>query len=329
MSSAPGTVTGPARSSAASSSTRTRLLQAIPEIIVVDVVLEAIDRVQLRGWLGSELHGALGAALREVGCSDACARRHEREPDRCAYAHLLETPARPEGISDRVAAMAPHRLWLRPSGLAEPEEWAPGDRLRFEIGLARSAEPYLPALLTALERMAASGVGNRRGTMRLERVSAGGRPVWEGGQVKGRPRPVETLATPSGPVVLRTRTPLRVLRDGRARPPRFEDLVGASARRLVAMAAFHGAGEPDLHVSELVQAATRHRARIEAVWEPFRVERYSARQRKWHPMDGHLGEMRVDEPGDFAPLLVAAAPFGVGKGTSFGFGVFNLLPGEP
>lgn len=301
----------------------------LPPVIALDIRFEALEKVRLSGWLGSVLHGALGSALREVACSDGCAGRHDREPERCAWARLLEAPARPAGVSERVAAMAPRRLWLRPPPPDDALALEPGDELRFGLGLVGSAERDLGALLTALERMAVTGIGRQRGRMRLVRVGSGGRVVWEGGQVRGRPVPAEPPGIPSGPLVLRTRTPLRIVRDGRIEAPRFADVVGAAARRLVALAAFYGRGEPDVRAGELQAAASCHRARIEAVWEPFRADRYSARQRRRHPMEGHVGAMWIDDPGPFRPLLAAAVPYGIGKGTSFGFGVFALLGGPP
>ncbi len=307
----------------------TPILVASPPVVVLEVMLEAIEKVRLPGWLGSVLHGALGSALHEVACSDGCGSRHDREPERCAYARLFEAPARPAGVSERVAAMAPRRLWLWPPPPDDALLLEPGDELRFGIGMVGTAERDLGALLTALEHMAVSGIGRQLGRMRLVRVGSGGRVVWEGGQVRGRPVPAEPPGIPTGPLVLRTRTPLRIVRDGRIEPPRFADVVGAAARRLVAVSAFYGRGEPDVHVGEVQAAASRHRARIEAVWEPFRAERYSARQRRRHPMEGHVGAMWIDEPGPFTPLLAAAVPYGIGKGTSFGFGAVDLLPGQP
>ncbi len=298
-----------------------------PPVLSLVVRLAATERVQLPSWLGSMLHGAIGRALRRVACSEQCHARHAAQRDRCAYARLFESPSPPRAASERVAAMAPHRMWLVPPAPAEPRDLEAGRTLDFEIRLVRSGEADLGWLLAALERMATKGLGRRRGRMRLDGVSSEGKPIWQAGQARGRPASIVTPVLPSGPIVLRTVTPLRIVRDGSVQPPRFEDLVAAAARRIVAIAAFFGSGEPALNIAELRAAAAAHRARIDAVWSPYRMVRYSSSQSRRHPMEGHTGEMTIDDAGPFADLLSAAAPLSIGKSTAFGFGAYELRSG--
>jgi hypothetical protein len=286
---------------------------AVPRLPVatVDVVLRAAERVELPGWLGSTLHGAIGGALRRLVCSDACAARHAARP--CAYALLFDRPRCRGPASGRLAATAAHPLALRPPPPGPDRLLLPGETVAFGVSLLGPAAEVVGLLVTAIEEAARSGLGRRRGRLDLGHVSSA-RSTLGAGAAGGRQ-----------PLVVRAVTPLRLYRRRELIVrPSLADLVLAAARRLEALDAYFGAGEACYDEELLRVAAGRLRPRGQ-VWRAFRVLRFSSRQGRRHPMEGVVGEASWD--GDAAELrflLEAAATTGLGKATSFGFGLISL-----
>ncbi len=301
-------------------------LSILPPVYRLQVELRSKAEARLPGWLGSTLHGALGGALRAATCSRSCAAKHPVEPRRCPYVRLFEPVAAPEGTPAWIAASPAPRLAICPPAPDDPRVLAAGDHLAFSVLLlGDAAAGDVGYLLAALERMAAHGLGRGRGRFELTRVTSGTETVWEGGSVTGRPERATPADIAGLGLVLSTNTPLRVVRGGELVRPRFEDLVGAAARRVVSLAVL--AGEPnagELRIDALVTGAATHRARIEASWEPFHTRRWSSRQRRAHAMHGYLGELRVDDAGPYLDWLRAGALAGIGKGTALGFGHVEL-----
>lgn len=302
----------------------------LPPIATLDVELTALESVELPGWLGSTLHGALGGAMRAQTCSAECAERHKVQAGRCPYSRLFSTPPSREGLPTWVSASASPPLALRPPAPASPRIAKRGDPLTFGIVLfGERAIDDTGYVLAALERMAAFGLGKGRGGLALERVRSSGTTIWESRRITSMPV-LATAPTVDAdvPVTIRTVTPVRVMRDGEICAPRFEDLVAAAARRVVVLNAYYGGGELlDFRLNSLRDAAAQHRAYVHGTWEPFRTMRWSSRQRRKHAMEGYLGRLEVSSLGPFAGWIRAAALTGVGKATAFGFGQLAIREG--
>jgi hypothetical protein len=299
--------------------------------LTLDVTLRAIEELRLPGWIGSTLHGALGTALAAATCSPACRRGHALGARPCAYSRLFVEPAAPGMREGVIAGMRPHPLVLRPPPPAEPRILAPGDRLAFGLTLIGRAIEDLGPLVAGLEGMAQRGLGKRRGASRLEKVESRGQLVFRPPRTLRGPEPDVPTSPPDVLHALRVRsaTPLRLYREARPiRQPSFADLVEAALRRHDALAALNG--EPVVPLlapaSKALDAARQVKV-AGAEWRTFSVPRYSSRQKQKHLMAGAQGFAIYEGP--IAPcweLLELATRIGIGKATSFGFGLIEIEP---
>jgi hypothetical protein len=128
-------------------------------------------------------------------------------------------------------------------------------------------------------------------------------------------------------VRVRFTSPMRVKLGGRLAPALdFHGLVAALIHRLFPMVLCHCGASPDpASCQRLIDAARGVQQEECNIWWERRSRR-SARQGREIPMDGFVGE--VTYQGNLAPLmplLVAGTYVGVGKGTVFGNGEYQLV----
>jgi hypothetical protein len=286
----------------------------LPDLAVTTLRFElrAAGRVELPGWLGSTLHGAVAAALKRRCCPPGCAARHAERP--CAYARLLEPPPAPRGVPPRLAAMAPLPFVLRPPAPGPARVLRDGEPLDFALALIGRAGDESGAVMAAVEEAGRRGLGRGRGRLALARVAIERGPL--------------APAAAGGRVTVRTVTPLRLYERGKlVREPGLAELAAAAARRLEALDAFHGAAAMSV-AEETLQDVLAGAAVERAAWAPFHVTRFSSRQDRRHPMDGVTGECTVTGASrDLALLLRAAAAAGIGKAATFGFGSIEVAEG--
>lgn len=307
-----------------------RVLRWLPPLVRLELALEAEEPVELPAWTGSALHGALGWALAEVACSNVCAARHDAEPGRCPYARLFDVVAGRPGLSPHIAAMPVPALALRPPPPVRASVLRPGERWSFAAHVIGSeAIGDIRPLLAAVARMGERGIGKGRGRARLASARSGGRELWVSDRLDGEPQVVPAsdwaARREARGVRLRSITPLHLRRSGELdRTPTFERIVDASLRRLVALAAHRGGGEPEVHVNDLGRSLSAGAGPVVARWEAFSTKRWSERQRRRHEVEGVLGELSCEDAGAATTILLAAAEVGVGKGTAMGMGCIEI-----
>jgi hypothetical protein len=161
------------------------------------------------------------------------------------------------------------------------------------------------------------------------------RPLaWEGTALTpARTQPGFALAplpwpmAPQGACVVRFRSPLRLLREGRLiDQPTLADVVIATMRRAQGLA-------PEAMAQTFARRGTWLELARAVPAEPFVGEprdlvRYSGRQRSELELRGVVGELRLPAgPGPLAGLLLAAQWLGIGKGTVMGMGQLEIVPG--
>lgn len=310
------------------------------------------DPLRLPFHAGSLLRGAIGRALRRVGCArtPACAQACAA-PGRCAYSRLFDPPP-PGGIGSEgttaIAATAPRHPLLSAT-TRSPAPLVPifpppgatslgaGDRLRLGfrlLGHAADDAERLRAALGAIEELA---LGRDRGRLALaevvERCSPGmiievpstppATGEAAGDAMEGRPDPV--CETVRRRLAITFDTPAWLERNGRLDTSLdFVSLFTSAWRRLTTLALLYGDWSPD---DDATFARLRpHAQAVRTTARRLRVltwERRSDAGGQQHPMRGLLGEMTCEGPMDaFLPLLRAAALVHVGKSTSFGLGRF-------
>lgn len=304
--------------------------------------LRAEGRVVLGDVAAGMIRGALGGALRAQACTTGaptcggCPLTAS-----CTYAALFEPAPAPHLHAGFADAPRPYVLHLeRPL----PAVVRPGRTFAFDLVLVESASSALAALVGAVRRLEATGLGDARtverggrsGRIRLASVEAlhGEAPevVWRPGRRLPQPGPAPAwlggAPCPAAEALRLTFTsPVRLKVGGRpCAAPSLVDLVRALARRVTAFARLHGrfddALQQQLHAAiDLARGLDVHEARF----TPAVRERYSARQGRRIPLEGVLGRLVVGagwEP--LWPLLDAGRLLHVGKNATHGLGAYRL-----
>jgi hypothetical protein len=304
----------------------------------LDLVFEAIDPVELPPFSGSIWRGAFGYALKRVACvmrlrpCEGCPLEYS-----CVYTQLFDTrPVRGQGLFGRVSR-APHPFSIAPA--VERASLLPGEAFGLRVTLVGRATQWMPVALRAYEEAAARGIGRGRGRMVLaEARDREGETAWRPGEPL-----VSSTATPaqlpplSRQVRLSIRTPLRLRRGGRlVGPTEFTaaDLVMASARRASELCEHYGSGPITTSFKALKAVAGRVAIpRRNLKWREY--QRYSTSQHQRLAMGGIVGDADLDlaPAGDGAaelwPFMILGTAIGAGKGTTMGFGAYEITPFNP
>lgn len=302
----------------------------------LQVVLEALENIELPPFAGSSLRGAFMSALKDISCmgdgpSAACKDRCQW-PTTCSYGLLCETPAPPEAPGRlRSSQFAPHPYVITPfpGGF-----YMRGDLLRFSFRLWGQGPRHLPQVIKALENLESEGVGKGRRSLRLLRIidESSKKTIYADGCLNLTELQSQTLdfnikkeqAIPS--LRISFLTPLQLQWRGKLlKQLDFGELIYAAADRLWVIA--HGNHAPQLAPDARALAQTARQAKIELIDDQsayMSFSRFSHRQHQRHELGGIAGSMVcTDELNEFLPLLEAAT-FHLGKGTSLGLGAIKL-----
>ncbi|MFC1707639.1 CRISPR system precrRNA processing endoribonuclease RAMP protein Cas6 [Planctomycetota bacterium] len=275
-------------------------------------------------FLGSTLRGALGHALLKLVCV-----RDDRACDSCTltgtcvYPILFE-PRRAKS-ADSARGSGPLRR-SPPYVLEWPRQIRSDGCCTFDLVLFGEATGLASVAVTAVTRALADGLGQRRWSLRVERIATVGA---EGACTEGLATPavladlVDRRSVLSGEAEVRLQTPLRLKSGGRfARELPF-DLLTLNAVRRVNLLARLQDSEAGLRDALLPRAADIGAVSAHLCWEDW--QRRSARQQRAMPFGGVVGAVRF--AGDLEPfsrLLRAVEVLHLGKGTAFGLGRIEL-----
>jgi hypothetical protein len=286
---------------------------------------------------GPVLRGALAAALLTEFCpirgKGLCGTTN------CPICPLLSVGEE----SDEHKAGTPRPFTIEPP-LGSNTTFAPGDSFEFGITFFGDALPLFPYLLIALERMGASGMGDRRTAPGCFMV----REVWTLEPMRGLQRRlmVEDEPTVSGPdlqidheavlertarlscnrVSLQLLTPVRLINDGHlAHTITFDVLQRRLLRRLDRLAFATTGSGLQLPFEQLGEVAASIRVADDmTTW--LDVSSHSSRTGLSTPIGGLVG--RISFEGDlslFLPWLVWGEIAHVGKDTTKGNGLYQII----
>lgn len=279
---------------------------------------------------GSVWHGAWGKAVDTVACA-------VRQPNCHGCWMVSQCPAvalaaAKPGQHGPVAEASPPAFILRDlRGL----DGGRGSLVEVDITLLAPATQHLPMLLLAAEHVGESGLGKERRRLRLVRTvesqgTSGPRVLREDrGPLQSLSvrswRELEPLlldgpvrlAFPRGAVLMSDRHPLT--------HPSLRDILRLLRRRVRLLCSERGLEEeltPECELLDWVRTVDI----LGASYEVHRASRWSARQRQRHPQDGVRGHLVVNGPDlvQIEPWLRLGQVLGVGKGTSFGLGRFEV-----
>lgn len=310
------------------------------------------DDAILPEYKGSTFRGIFGHSLKKVVCAlkrQECSGCLLRE--KCVYYQVFELQAEAVRGQDgkENADMKPRKRIVAPPHpyVIEPPDdsrsrYARGECIDFNLLLFGEANGYLPWFIYAFNEMGVSGVGKavngRRASFHLDRVTASGQTVFDGGGKeirKGAFTEDLSLTQPdsrspvSSSLTIRLKTPLRLKFENHlnAEPP-FHLLVRAMLRRVSSLEDAFGAGEPALDYRGLVRRAGDVSITSSSIrW--FDWKRYSNRQDQAMLMGGVIGDITFKgNLEEFIPLIRYCEQVHLGKGTTFGLGRIAVVPVE-
>jgi len=267
---------------------------------------------------GSALRGALGQCLKKNSClfpGDEC--HHCIVKKHCIYNWIFETEkykgnhrvnARPHPYIPRFSNKMVH------AGIGETWE--------FSMLLIDRALDWLPEITSVIELMGHKGIGKgvNRGHGRFKLLETQTIRLGENGTLFLENTPQASYDQ----ITITLQTPLRLkARNTLQKSIDFQGLVRLMLRRIAALEAVYGDGEPDLDYSGLVNRAKRVKTLHSTIcWKD--MKRYSSRQRKLVPMGGLVGDAVFEgKLNEFVPLLRYAEQVHLGKQTVYGLGRLN------
>jgi hypothetical protein len=304
------------------------------------VVFEALEPLDLPGYLGSTLRGAFGHAFRAV----ACPSRIDEPcpiPAQCPYHLIFETSPPPGSEALRTHDDIPRPFVIAPADLQQAggdgqvrRVFQQGDEVSFELILIGRAQEFFPYFVVALREV--NQMGRGRQPVELRTIDALGpgadqsRVVYTASEnlVRGSAESISLGVgepQPSGPLTIEFLTQTRLKHEGRfVRTPEFQILFRRLLGRLSSLSRFHCGAPIEVDFRGLIDAAASIRlTQDDTKWT--RWQRYSSRQDRRMEWEGIVG--RATYEGDFASFWKYLR-FGqfvhVGHGATFGLGRYRV-----
>lgn len=298
----------------------------------LELGLRLIHDLELGDRAGGLFRGALSNALRYGACPgegrrDRCGLGRE-----CSFHYLFDTrPSKGSPFLSGVST-APRPLLLEPPAKGR---YTAGSRAALGIVLIGLALEHWVAVIQAVERVGASGLGRSGCQFDLESVycEAGPSPrlLWHR-DVHDRAAAPEPLVfdfrdARKGPeeATLAFESPTVLKHRGREVPPEdFAVFFVSLMRRIALLSEAHCGGRVLEDPSVLLDpASTVETVRTEL--DERRWYRYSTRQRRKVPMGGWTGTVEFQGPLDrLWPWIVAGQHVHVGSGATFGNGRYRI-----
>jgi hypothetical protein len=298
------------------------------------------EELVLPGFAGPLWRGIFGHQLRLMSTGTASAPKDLPEwiSARELYDYFMVTPPPPDAPAMRRYKQVPHPYVFSCEWRNTPRRVPPGQPFAVPFRLFGRANALLPAVILALARAGAAGLGRSRIPARLMQVEAeqtdtGTRlPVFTPGERLHAysPRVPSLPPPPRGEVLITLLTPLRLQQRGRLlRPSAFTPAAFLMnlVRRYAMLRLFHGEGELKADYAHLKHLAERA-ALISPCLQWVDQRRYSARQKREIPLGGLLGNFRLDLSGaeDLWPFLWWGQEVQAGKGSVYGMGQYRITP---
>lgn len=262
-------------------------------------------------WLGSTWRGAMGHALKQIGC--LCTSTPHLP--KCVYSQIFETPVPADATRLRKYPSAPHPYILRPY----PRSTNNPEQLVIDALLLGKARHLSQILLDALEAAALRGLGPTRACYSLKSTVDISQSLQH------------SVPDDSRQLRLTLLSPNLVKYKGKVMNPERFNLHGwliNLMRRSNSLRYFHGDGiEPgDAEVQNMISAIKQVTLLHQKLkWQ--HAARHSSRQNQQIDQSGLMGTLRIDlgqATKDILPLLLSGTYSHVGKSTVMGHGQYRV-----
>lgn len=305
------------------------------------VRFQALEGLDLPGYLGSTLRGAFGHAFRAV----ACPSRIDEPcpiPSQCPYHLIFETSPPPGSDALRTHDEIPRPFVIAPADSEGAANGDParrlferGDEVSFELVLIGRAQEFFPYFVVALREV--NRIGRGRQAVELQRIDAldatsnDSRAVYVASEniVRGSAESISleecAVAAPNRPITIEFLTQTRLKHEGKfVRTPEFRILFRRLLGRLSSLSRFHCGAPLEVDFRALIdQSASIRLTHDDTKWT--RWQRYSSRQGRRIEWEGIVG--RATYEGDFAPFwkhLMFGQFVHIGHGATFGLGRYRI-----
>jgi CRISPR-associated endoribonuclease Cas6 len=285
---------------------------------------------------GSVIHGIIGFELKNISCvmshrtCEDCFLVHS-----CPYGIIYESPLPPNTERMRLYPQAPHpiRIVIHPWNKTALVK---GQEFEIMITLVGKATTFCLIILLGLEKGFREGIGRKidgqRGTAEILTVTdlfTQNTKDW--GQLKENYLNFLTGMTfsnrplsDSNDLVIEFRSPTKIITDSKPNySPTVRDIISTLLRRIGNLSYFYGGISPELDFEGLLSTASA--LKYESEYKQIPAHRYSSRQKRAIDIEGIVGKIIVrDCPSEIAKILKAGEYFGIGKGTTMGFGDYQV-----
>lgn len=309
-------------------------------------ILTPKEELELPPYKGSTLRGGFGRIFHDLSCKDK--RRNECRGcilrDKCPYSYIFDTSPQFDAPYLKKIEDIPRPFIIEPP-FEEKTKIFPGETLNFNLILVGKAIDYLPYFVVAFKELGKVGIGKNRKKFLLEKIKANGFKNEEEIAIYSSEdeviKAVECKFTwaeiieksrrqrgvlDSRYLTLKFITPTRIkYQDKFVSVPEFHVIIRNLLRRISNLSYFHCGEKLNINFKYLIDQSTKIKTeKIDVNWVEW--ERYSFIQERRMKLGGFIGE--VIYKGDlsrFLPFLLLGEYIHVGKGATFGLGLYKLI----
>ncbi|HEK86292.1 MAG TPA: CRISPR system precrRNA processing endoribonuclease RAMP protein Cas6 [Candidatus Aminicenantes bacterium] len=302
------------------------------------IFLKPKKTILLPPYKGSTFRGGFGNSLKRVVClfrnknCQECPLNGE-----CVYAYVFETMSlskNPLFILDN-HAVVPHPFIIEPP-LERTTVYEPGSQISFNLVLIGRAVKYVLYFIMAFEQLGEVGIGKGRGKFEISKVEVDGQVIYSDADRALVPAESKIFEVPEEFIIsdghdetigIEFLTPTRIKYQRQyISKIDFFILITNLMRRLALLNVYHGSAEVPRWNHKLIIEEAKKVKIIEDTTSWLDWQRYSHRQKTKMMLGGVIGGIKYEgKIKDFYPILRAGEIFHVGKGISFGLGMYRLL----
>lgn len=294
------------------------------KVLTLRATYECQEEGRLPSYLGSTIRGVLGHCIREFCCAYPSQRcfRCERKGT-CLYVQCFSNTGGEAG------AVNPYVLYVHGEGR---ENWKKGDICVFDITMLGTGTESAGVYLDALEAAEQKGWGANRLSFRLIQVTDpdSGKLIYAGGKSWLRnllPQPLQITERRASYANLFFDTPLRIVSGEKLfEELSFRTLIQFLIRRITLLTKAYTEYQLEWNEKELLSKAGEIKT-LSEYWREIPFSRYSMNREDGKlNLPSRMGWVLYEgDISGFVPILEVGKCLRIGKGTTIGFGHYEVF----